>query len=570
MQPHQFLHQREADARAFERAAPLALDPMEPFEEPGQFGPRDSDPGVADGQFGGPAVPRVAEPDRYAAFEGELERVRQQIEDDLLPHVAVDVDGLGQGLEVHVQDEPRPLRHRLEVRGELPGQARQVDRLETHVSATRLDAGEVEQGIDELEKAETVAMRGLDAVAMRRRQALRGFVEQVLEGAEHQRQGRAEFVADVGEEGSLGAVDLRQRFGAPAFLLVGLGVGDRRGDLSGRKAEKTPVVVVEQPERIEADDEHAGAAGFPGRQNGDQGRVSWRFRPGTRRNDRARRRRQMVHEPYGLRLQDLSDWPWRVTTEVDRRRGERMAGLDPRRARQLRRRAAALRDIDHGEREVAGVVGQRRCAADAGLPPVARVARVRRKIPEQRELPLADHPLGVVAVGADDAAHRAVVVGNRTVGEGVVSLFRIAVALHDQELRLDIGALVAAERGVEHRPDFAPDLAPDFAGGTSERPRMPAADDGFVGVVVEEQKVLSPADPDRLPGRQHDPDRHFQALRPGCGRAKTRLTPGKSPQERAELPAAGDEVAHRFQGGASTGRCRGAHGNPPELRHGHR
>ncbi len=128
-----------------------------------------------------------------------------------------------------------------------------------------------------------------------------------------------------------------------------------------------------------------------------------------------------------------------------------MASLDSGGARELRRAGVALRDIDHRERKVARISFERDRAAHAGFPPVARVTRLRREILEQRELPLADHALGVVAVGAEDPADRAVVVRDRAVGEGVVGFFRIAVALHDQELRLDEGALIAAERRVQHR-----------------------------------------------------------------------------------------------------------------------
>ena len=80
-------------------------------------------------------------------------------------------------------------------------------------------------------------MRDLDRAAARAAPARR-FAEHVLERPQHQRQRRAELVADVGEERGLGAVDLGQRLGAPALLLVGLGVGDRRGDLAGDEVEE--------------------------------------------------------------------------------------------------------------------------------------------------------------------------------------------------------------------------------------------------------------------------------------------------------------------------------------------
>ena len=67
----------------------------------------------------------------------------------------------------------------------------------------------------------------------------------VLERAEHQRERRAELVADVAEEGGLGPVELGERLGAPALLLVGARVGDGGGDVAGDQIEEAPVVVVE-------------------------------------------------------------------------------------------------------------------------------------------------------------------------------------------------------------------------------------------------------------------------------------------------------------------------------------
>ena len=72
-------------------------------------------------------------------------------------------------------------------------------------------------------------------------------------------------MADVGEERGLGPIDLGERLGAAAFLFVGFGIGDRRGDLAGDQFHETGIVVVEQAKRVEAGDENAGASGFAAR-----------------------------------------------------------------------------------------------------------------------------------------------------------------------------------------------------------------------------------------------------------------------------------------------------------------
>ena len=76
--------------------------------------------------------------------------------------------------------------------------------------------------------------------------------------SQHQRQRRAELVADVREEGGLGAVDFRQRRGAPALLFVGARIGHRGGDLRADQLEETGVQLVEPDARADADHQRAG------------------------------------------------------------------------------------------------------------------------------------------------------------------------------------------------------------------------------------------------------------------------------------------------------------------------
>src|SRR5262245_12194127 len=75
---------------------------------------------------------------------------------------------------------------------------------------------------------------------------------------QHQRERGTKFVAEVGKESGLGAIDLRQRFGAPLLILVGLGVADGGAELTGHQAKKAFVVVVRQAKRIEPRDQKSG------------------------------------------------------------------------------------------------------------------------------------------------------------------------------------------------------------------------------------------------------------------------------------------------------------------------
>ena len=77
--------------------------------------------------------------------------------------------------------------------------------------------------------------------------------EQVVDGAEDQRQRRPEFMGDVGEKRRLRAIDLGERFGAPALFFVRARVRERRAELAGDELEKRAVLVVERTLGVQAD-----------------------------------------------------------------------------------------------------------------------------------------------------------------------------------------------------------------------------------------------------------------------------------------------------------------------------
>ena len=101
------------------RSAARALDAMEAVEDERQRLMRDAGPGVGHDQQEGAGF--LAQRHGDAAGEGELEGIGEQVEDDLLPHLAVEVGRLGRARAVHFQGEPGALARRAEV-------ARQVRR----------------------------------------------------------------------------------------------------------------------------------------------------------------------------------------------------------------------------------------------------------------------------------------------------------------------------------------------------------------------------------------------------------------------------------------------------------
>ncbi len=90
VQADQLLHQCQPDPTALVGSRVCGLDAVKPFEQPRHLRGGHTDSGVGDGDYRvGVLTRRTAT--EMDAVEGELQRIGQQVEDHLLPHVAVDV-----------------------------------------------------------------------------------------------------------------------------------------------------------------------------------------------------------------------------------------------------------------------------------------------------------------------------------------------------------------------------------------------------------------------------------------------------------------------------------------------
>src|SRR5579863_9107856 len=137
-----------------------------------------------------------------------------------------------------------------------------------------------------------------------------------------------------------------------------------------------------------------------------------------------------------------------------------------------------------------------------------------RNLPQQGQLPFADYTPGVIRVSADNTVWLAIVIGDGRVGERVVRFLSVTAALHNKQLRFDIGAFVPTHCLRQHRTDVRPDFTPDLICGAPKRPRMFATYDGLISVVVKVGQILTPPNPDGLPREQHYTDGGPQALGP--------------------------------------------------------
>jgi hypothetical protein len=78
-----------------------------------------------------------------------LNAVGDQVQDDLLPHVAVDVRDFLRGVAIHHQPQPGALGSGPEDARQFCGECRHIGCLVDGFHASRFDAGEIEQSIDQ-------------------------------------------------------------------------------------------------------------------------------------------------------------------------------------------------------------------------------------------------------------------------------------------------------------------------------------------------------------------------------------------------------------------------------------
>ena len=159
--------------------------------------------GIANGELDRVAVFHRPQKHGDAAFERVLQRIRQQVQDDALPGIAVDRDLCALELTGHGQREPRPVRSGFELPHQLAGEGLQVDAFEERVGTSGLVPHELQELIDELEQSNRAVSYELYPVPLLPRQRTKGISQRILERPEHQGERCAQFMADVGEEPGL-------------------------------------------------------------------------------------------------------------------------------------------------------------------------------------------------------------------------------------------------------------------------------------------------------------------------------------------------------------------------------
>ena len=516
VQADQLPDDRQTDPAALARTRRGPLHPVEALEEAGKLVGGHPGSGVGDRQHRGPLVP--AQGDGDPALERELDGVGQQVEDDLLPHVPVDVHRLGQAGDVHLVVEARPLHRRAEDARQFRGVRAQVDGLETRVHPARLEPREVQQGVDQLAEPECVAVDEVELLAQPRVRRDDRRAAQLGDRPHDQGQRGAELVADVGEEVGLGPVQLRQRLGPLPLGLVGQRVGDRGRELVGHQVEERPVVGVERAVRVHPGDEHPGGL-RPSRDDERQDHRVGRERrargPGV--DIACGAVRQVPDDLGGGGVGDPPHRPAVGRPADDGRRG-RAPGPHSARGHQLQ---APVRRAQVGRRERHVLPVPRQHVDDRPARLLRRAGGHRRELSEvaqHAEPPLADDPQRGVGDRDEDPADAAALVLDRRVGEGPVRLLQVAVPAEEQQLVVGVRGAPARQHRPGHRAELGPGLRPDLRRGPPQGVRVLVAHRRDVRVVVEDGQVRAPPHVHREPRRQTDGQGGLEALRPARGR----------------------------------------------------
>src|SRR5690606_6329868 len=110
-------------------------------------------PGAGVSYFEPNACARLRQCQAYAALQCELECVRYEVENDLLPHIAIHVDRFTQRLALHLEGETGVLHCGPERARKLAGELCQIRRLVARLQSSSFEARKVEQRVDELQQS---------------------------------------------------------------------------------------------------------------------------------------------------------------------------------------------------------------------------------------------------------------------------------------------------------------------------------------------------------------------------------------------------------------------------------
>jgi hypothetical protein len=156
---------------------------MEPFKEVGKFICRNTRSGIGDCKFG--EVRHRAQCYANLTLERKFEGVGKEVENNLLPHVTVDIYRIGDSGAVHNKGQSCAFNRGAEHTRKVGRQRRQVHRLIGCFDAAGLDPGEIQEAVHEFVQPLAIATGYLETFTILGPQFV--FPQDVIERTHHQR-----------------------------------------------------------------------------------------------------------------------------------------------------------------------------------------------------------------------------------------------------------------------------------------------------------------------------------------------------------------------------------------------
>src|SRR5437899_4772708 len=199
VQLDELLGQRQAESGAFLLLRVIAPDLAELLEHGLMIFGRDADPGVADRDLepAGIAMRRYVD---AAAVGRELDRVGQEVDEDLLHLALVGLNVAQRRIDAHLQSDIVPLRTLAHQRHRIGERRSDIECRQVELHPARLDLRQVEDVVDE---SQQVLARRIDVVQVIRLLLVhlaKEFLLQHLRKADDRVQRRAKLMRHVGEE----------------------------------------------------------------------------------------------------------------------------------------------------------------------------------------------------------------------------------------------------------------------------------------------------------------------------------------------------------------------------------
>ena len=326
-------------------------------------------------------------------------------------------------------------------------------------------------------------------------------------------------MADVGEEGRLGPVELGQRLGAPPLVLVGTGIGDGGGHGRGQQVVEAAVGLVHRHARVDAGNQDGGRA-VGARREDRQGQGGGRW--GELGADAHLREPvpDTLHVDGRSRADNVFERPDSVRVCAARRAqaGDRVC-IQAGRTDQPGITAVGVERVEQDERQVERVLGQSLSRRGEHVGDGFGLAGLGGQVTQRPCPALGEHLSRHLDDGVEQAADLPGLVPDRAEREREEALLEVPVPVQEDVLSLQ-ERLVACQGGVVRLANDRPRFRPARGEVLPHRARMLVAADDPVRVVVELHETRPPDDADGQVRGQADADGRAQTLWPLRHRAQ--------------------------------------------------